>query len=193
MALGCDSEPQEPVVRSQDSAIHQINPYPVDKIYTNSMQWITLSRLRTTVPSKLRGSFNWANQEAVNLIFNDYHHMLYMHKYWIWYYCQPESETKVFDCVLIFLGLTICQQQRAQALQAGPGGLQPVGRFVPECDVTGNFLSVQCWGSVGYCWCVNPATGDEIGGTRVRGRPDCSVQSGKKLLMFMECCVEHSL
>jgi len=45
-----------PVVRRQDSAIHQINPYPVDKIYTNSIQWITfirwitLSRLRTTGP-----------------------------------------------------------------------------------------------------------------------------------------------
>jgi len=45
-----------PVMRSHDSAIHRINPYPVDKIYTKSIQWITfiwwitLSRLRTTGP-----------------------------------------------------------------------------------------------------------------------------------------------
>jgi len=42
-----------------DSAIHQINPYPVDKIYTNSIQWIifiwwiTLSRLCTAGPTCL--------------------------------------------------------------------------------------------------------------------------------------------
>jgi len=29
---------QGPVVQSLDSAIHQINPYPMDKIFTNSMQ-----------------------------------------------------------------------------------------------------------------------------------------------------------
>jgi len=32
------------LLRSLDSAIHRINPYPVDKIYTNSILWITFIR-----------------------------------------------------------------------------------------------------------------------------------------------------
>jgi len=64
-----------PVVRSQDSAIHRINPYPVDKIYTNSMQWITfirwitLSRLRTTGPCSVcnERKYNYANHHNSKL------------------------------------------------------------------------------------------------------------------------------
>ncbi|KAF7650350.1 hypothetical protein LDENG_00127230 [Lucifuga dentata] len=43
---------------------------------------------------------------------------------------------------------------------------QFVGVYVPQCDVYGNFLPQQCWGSAGSCWCVNVITGKEIPNTR---------------------------
>jgi hypothetical protein len=87
---------------------------------------------------------------------------------------------------IIFLETKLCQQERAKALQAGPGGLQPVGRFVPECEVSGSYKRIQCWGSVGFCWCVND-NGTEVAGTRVRGRPDCAKVSGIKSVKDLSC------
>ncbi|XP_052005476.1 CD74 molecule, major histocompatibility complex, class II invariant chain a [Xyrauchen texanus] len=46
------------------------------------------------------------------------------------------------------------------------------GFFRPQCDEQGNYLALQCWHSTGYCWCVDK-DGNEIKGTRVRGRPQC--------------------
>lgn len=79
----------------------------------------------------------------------------------------------------ITLGLkSTCQQKRHDALQ-GHEGLQPVGRFIPVCDNTGKFETIQCWGSIGFCWCVDSETGTEVAGTRVRGKPDCSKKPGR--------------
>ncbi|EDO39095.1 predicted protein, partial [Nematostella vectensis] len=69
-------------------------------------------------------------------------------------------------------GMTNCQTKRAAALQGSQGGLQPVGRFLPSCDVKGAYEKIQCWGSIGFCWCVD-SSGNEIKGTRVRGTPSC--------------------
>ena len=41
-----------------------------------------------------------------------------------------------------------------------------MGAFVPQCDRNGGYMSVQCQGSTGYCWCVDTA-GTEIDGTRM--------------------------
>ncbi|CAL8326940.1 unnamed protein product [Lota lota] len=41
-----------------------------------------------------------------------------------------------------------------------------VGAYVPQCNDDGTFTPQQCWGSTGYCWCVNIYTGEEIPGTR---------------------------
>ncbi|XP_030620547.1 CD74 molecule, major histocompatibility complex, class II invariant chain a [Chanos chanos] len=49
--------------------------------------------------------------------------------------------------------------------------IQP-GVYRPQCDEQGNYLPMQCWHSTGYCWCVDK-DGHEIGGTRIRGRPQC--------------------
>ncbi|XP_051506488.1 CD74 molecule, major histocompatibility complex, class II invariant chain a isoform X2 [Myxocyprinus asiaticus] len=46
------------------------------------------------------------------------------------------------------------------------------GFFRPQCDEQGNYLPLQCWHSTGYCWCVDK-DGNEIKGTRIRGRPKC--------------------
>ncbi|XP_037534042.1 nidogen-1 [Nematolebias whitei] len=50
----------------------------------------------------------------------------------------------------------------------------PVGQYIPECDVNGDYVPTQCHGSTGYCWCVD-RHGLEIDGTRSApgSRPMC--------------------
>jgi len=56
------------------------------------------------------------------------------------------------------------------------------GMFIPECDRAGNYLSVQCYKSEGYCWCVEPSSGRPIPGTSTRNtRPSCSINSQKSV------------
>ena len=65
--------------------------------------------------------------------------------------------------------LTPCEQAQANAT-----GL--IGEFVPQCEEDGSFASTQCWGSTGYCWCVDEY-GVEIPGTSSPswlGMSDCS-------------------
>lgn len=46
--------------------------------------------------------------------------------------------------------------------------------YVPECTADGRYQRVQCYRSVGYCWCVHEDTGKNIPGTSIKdGRPDC--------------------
>lgn len=46
------------------------------------------------------------------------------------------------------------------------------GSYRPQCDKQGNYLPMQCWHSVGSCWCVEK-DGTIIEGSRVRGRAHC--------------------
>ncbi|XP_062311043.1 thyroglobulin-like isoform X13 [Osmerus eperlanus] len=66
--------------------------------------------------------------------------------------------------------LTRCEQWRAS--------VSPVpGSYVPQCDTQGQFLTTQCWGATGQCWCVN-YNGDIISGTLTpsgQPRPSCPV------------------
>ena len=65
--------------------------------------------------------------------------------------------------------LTPCEQA-----QLNPSG--SLGEFVPQCEEDGSFASTQCWGSTGYCWCVDEY-GVEISGTIIpswQGMPDCA-------------------
>ena len=50
-----------------------------------------------------------------------------------------------------------------------------IGAFVPQCERDGSFSEVQCWGSTGYCWCVETTSGRPIG-EGMRGRPECTGQ-----------------
>ena len=52
------------------------------------------------------------------------------------------------------------------------------GVFIPKCKDDGTYEDKQCLGSTGYCWCVNPTTGDEIRGTR-KGPGQGEVNCGK--------------
>lgn len=45
--------------------------------------------------------------------------------------------------------------------------------FSPECNQDESFKPVQCHKSTGYCWCVDKR-GNEIWGTRISGKPNCS-------------------
>ena len=50
-----------------------------------------------------------------------------------------------------------------------------IGEFVPQCESDGSFSPMQCWGSAGYCWCVDE-DGVEISGTGLgpgQGFPNC--------------------
>jgi nidogen (entactin) len=61
-----------------------------------------------------------------------------------------------------------CAKERQEA------GTPIPGRFVPQCTNSGWFQAKQCHGSTGLCWCVNPDTGKEVEGTRLRGEPECT-------------------
>lgn len=62
--------------------------------------------------------------------------------------------------------MTPCRLQRYHAPNL-------IGAMRPQCDEEGEFKAIQCHGSTGFCWCVDPA-GKEVNGTRQRGKPDCS-------------------
>ena len=50
-----------------------------------------------------------------------------------------------------------------------------VGCYIPQCSEDCTWESMQCWGSTGYCWCVDE-NGIEIEGTSMpswEGFPDC--------------------
>ena len=48
------------------------------------------------------------------------------------------------------------------------------GAPTPTCDEQGGYMPVQCYGSVGSCWCSDEA-GNEIDGTREMCRGSCNV------------------
>ncbi|KAF8771850.1 Saxiphilin like protein [Argiope bruennichi] len=52
---------------------------------------------------------------------------------------------------------TKCQENRQKAQQS-----QNIGGYVPQCDANGNYTKLQCVGSAGQCFCVDPSTGKFI-------------------------------
>lgn len=60
---------------------------------------------------------------------------------------------------------THCEQHRDSVQTTSPEGRPIPGVFVPRCDENGQYLSIQCHGSTGHCWCVN-SRGEERPGTR---------------------------
>jgi hypothetical protein len=67
--------------------------------------------------------------------------------------------------------LTKCQEEVSHIPAVHPG------TFRPKCDENGNYMPLQCHGSIGYCWCVFP-NGTEVPHTRSRGRHNCSGKQG---------------
>lgn len=74
---------------------------------------------------------------------------------------------------LLTAGLTKCQRERQLTL--GWSGQARQDAFVPDCSSDGNYENVQCHEASGFCWCVD-GNGNEIVGTRQRGRPVCTKQ-----------------
>ncbi|XP_062831368.1 nidogen-1 [Anolis carolinensis] len=79
--------------------------------------------------------------------------------------CKAGYRGDGFQCVRGELEKTKCQREQEQFMAFGPRGPRPVGQFIPQCDVYGNYLPTQCHSSSGYCWCVD-RDGNEIDGTR---------------------------
>ncbi|XP_055770505.1 equistatin-like [Salvelinus fontinalis] len=51
--------------------------------------------------------------------------------------------------------------------------------FIPTCDAAGQYTTEQCFGSTGYCWCVN-SSGQKILGTETlpgTARINCATQN----------------
>ncbi|XP_042260960.1 nidogen-2 isoform X6 [Thunnus maccoyii] len=70
---------------------------------------------------------------------------------------------------------TQCEHHRDNILNSSPDGYPVVGVFVPQCDADGQYMSQQCHGSTGQCWCVD-RRGQERAGTRTPAgvaRVDC--------------------
>ena len=53
----------------------------------------------------------------------------------------------------------------------------------------------QCSGSSGFCWCVEPESGIEAPGSRIRGAPECNTCFRRKaqLLRSMSDVLDPSL
>ncbi|XP_039112047.1 nidogen-2 isoform X1 [Hyaena hyaena] len=81
--------------------------------------------------------------------------------------CLPGYHGDGFQCTPVpedpASGLKPCerQQRSAHAQHAYPGSQL----HIPQCDEQGHFLPLQCHGSTGFCWCVDP-DGLEVPGTR---------------------------
>lgn len=65
-------------------------------------------------------------------------------------------------------GMTVAPLCPALRGQSGGG----IGAFIPQCEDDGSFSSIQCWGSTGYCWCVESTSGRPVT-EGIRGEPEC--------------------
>ncbi|XP_042333625.1 nidogen-1 [Sceloporus undulatus] len=79
--------------------------------------------------------------------------------------CKAGYRGDGFQCVPGEVEKTKCQREQEQIVAFGPRGPRPVGQFIPQCDVYGNYLPTQCHSSTGFCWCVD-RDGNEIDGTK---------------------------
>lgn len=79
--------------------------------------------------------------------------------------CNAGYRGDGFQCVLGEPEKTKCLREQEEIVGYGPRGPRPIGQFIPQCDVYGNYLPTQCHPSSGYCWCVD-RDGNEIDGTR---------------------------
>eukprot|EP00731_Ephydatia_muelleri_P026230 Em0018g330a len=106
------------------------------------------------------------------------------------YQCPPEQVSSD-NCSTCAQNELCCDSECTTAvLPSRPcdsvSGASPslIGAYVPQCSADGNFNPVQSWGSTGYSWCVNTASGKPLSTVAApRGQlPNCAVctVSGKK-------------
>ena len=84
----------------------------------------------------------------------------------------------LFRVLLVFYDIlslgqpTRCEKERDKIVKSNNKPL--TGLYVPQCNRDGDYDQIQCHGSTGYCWCVDKS-GREFKGTKMKGRPDCSI------------------
>lgn len=96
------------------------------------------------------------------------------------------SEVVKFDPTLFHLKcfsafsapVSNCLREHVKSLSSSCPHLKAVGRFFPSCKSNGDYEEWQCNEHYGVCWCVD-RDGNEIPGTRQKGKPDCE-KLGKK-------------
>ncbi|XP_055954035.1 testican-1-like [Argiope bruennichi] len=70
----------------------------------------------------------------------------------------------------IVQGDSDCENQRNKVLGDLKKGM--FGEFIPSCDADGNYKKAQCNAYTGYCFCVDPMTGKQIG-EKTMGEAKC--------------------
>lgn len=71
------------------------------------------------------------------------------------------------SCVKSIPVTPICRSKARQVQQTGL-----IGAFQPSCQEDGSFSEMQCYGSTGFCWCVDVETGQPVS-NGIRGAPQC--------------------
>jgi len=103
---------------------------------------------------------NWSNPDNFNIYENQF--------------CPPYplcienyvGEQDTSDCFL---------QNCCEAEQLANDNCTGLGCYIPQCTLDCNWEPMQCWSSIGYCWCVDE-NGIEIDGTSTpswQGFPEC--------------------
>jgi hypothetical protein len=67
------------------------------------------------------------------------------------------------------------EEDCCEAAEYANNSCEGVGCYIPQCTANCEWELIQCWGSTGYCWCVDE-NGIEIEGTSMpswEGYPDC--------------------
>jgi len=78
--------------------------------------------------------------------------------------CQASSDT------VVSVGPAVITATSGACASRVTTSTRPMrGAYTPQCDDAGNYMPVQCHGSIGSCWCVD-SDGSEIQGTRVNSR-----------------------
>lgn len=104
---------------------------------------------------------------------------------WNWYWIRMHiGPSCCFRWAKIALGKNILRQTKITRISHSSFDSQNGGQvgYIPECTPDGRYQRVQCYRSVGYCWCVHEDTGKNIPGTSVKGaRPNCSVSDNRPI------------
>ena len=70
------------------------------------------------------------------------------------------------------------EEDCCEAVEYANNYCEGTGCYIPQCNTNCEWEPMQCWGSIGYCWCVDE-NGIEIEGTNMpswEGFPDCEEQ-----------------
>lgn len=88
---------------------------------------------------------------------------------------------------ILFLFISILTFGQTPCLDAVANATGLLGEFIPQCEEDGSYSPLQCWGSTGYCWCVD-SNGVEITGTSLgpgEGVPNCSESVDSLSVLFV--------